>query len=141
MMNKIRRSCKFHDTDVETATGQLDDLIARYERSGLLNDAQYAQANVSRLRRRGMSRRAVMEKLQIKGLSPTQIKTALAEMEGETSDEDPEFTAALALARRKKIGPFRKNPAHDDFKQKDMAALGRAGYSFDVARRVMGFRE
>lgn len=138
LMNKVRRSCKFHETDVEPSIQQVDDLIARYERSGLLNDKQYAEVKVKSLRRRGLSRRAVLEKLQIKGLSPAQIKNALAETEEENSeDEDPEFTAALALARRKKLGPFRKESGRADFMKKDMAALGRAGFSFEIARKVI----
>ena len=142
MMNKIKRSCAFHDTDVQGAVAQLDAIIARYEGNGLLNDALYAQANVQRLRHRGMSRRLVMEKLQQKGLSAAHISAALAEFEAEDNNgEDSEFSAALALARRKKLGPFRAANAREDYAQKDMNALGRAGFSFDIARRVMKFSE
>ena len=52
-------------------------------------------------------------------------------------DFDP-FQNALKLAKKKHIGPFRdKDKA--DFYQKDLAVLARAGFDYEVAKKVMDF--
>ncbi len=110
----------------------VDALVLRYASVGLIDDTVFARARVTSLRRQGHSRQAIFAKLQAKGLSRPQIETALA-----TSDEDntdPELTAALAHARRKKLGPWRKKPQNA---QKELAAMGRAGFSYEVARRAL----
>ncbi|MGB1547388.1 MAG: RecX family transcriptional regulator, partial [Alphaproteobacteria bacterium] len=38
LMNKVRRSARFHGTDVEEGAKLVEDLIQRYRRSGLLDD-------------------------------------------------------------------------------------------------------
>ena len=51
--------------------------------------------------------------------------------------EDPDFTAAARLARKKRLGPFAKTPLTNELRQKQLATLARGGFSFDIARRVM----
>jgi len=45
--------------------------------------------------------------------------------------------AALALIRRRRLGPYRDSATRADFRAKDLAALARAGFSYDLARRVI----
>ena len=138
LMRKVKRSSSFHGTDAEEGAMLVEKLLERYQRSGLLNDNTYARESVLRLRRRGMSRRGLTEKLKLKGLSETQIKAALAEAAGEEPpDTDPELAAATAFARRRKLGPFRRDADRETHRQKDMAALGRAGFGFEIARAVI----
>ena len=50
--------------------------------------------------------------------------------------------AALKLAKKKHIGPFRKDEeARFENRQKDMGTLVRAGFSYDVVQRVVGYEE
>ena len=49
---------------------------------------------------------------------------------------DP-YENALLLAKKKHIGPFRSEALRAEFRQKDMAALARAGFDYDVVQRVM----
>ena len=139
LKRKIERSCKFHAADPAEFYAAADALIERYTSSGLLNDRVYAEAKVSSLRRRGLSRQAIAHKLQAKGLAKSEILAGLEITDAEK--EEPELEAALALARRKKLGPFRPVPATDpDRKKKDMAALARAGFSYDIAAAALNFR-
>lgn len=133
LMRKVMRSCAFHEQAAEDFVPLVDELVARYQSVGLLDDKNFAQARVISLRRQGLSERAIMAKLQQKGLSAAQIEKALDVVDGEK--EDPEFTAALAYAKRKKLGPWRTKTADP---KKELAALGRAGFGFDVARRALG---
>ena len=51
--------------------------------------------------------------------------------------EDPELTAAVTLAKRRRLGPFAAKPPDGEQREKHLAALARAGFSYDVARRVI----
>ena len=59
------------------------------------------------------------------------------------SDEgdDPrsgELKAAMQLVRRRKMGHFRGENVSPDRMRKDLAALARAGFSFDIAQQALG---
>lgn len=151
LMNRVRRSCAFHGTDREEPTQQVEALIARYQKSGLLNDAVYAQGRVSSLRRQGLSQRAILDKLRAKGLPVAEIRAAIARYDAENlpcdadTDADADLSAALTFCRRKKIGPFRPASAArlpaEALQKKDMAALARAGFGFDVAKKALATTE
>lgn len=141
LMRKIDRSCAFHtDQDREECIKLLDTLIARFQDSGLLNDGAYTRGMVESLRRRGLSSRMIHVKLSAKGLGREAIRKALETYEDSTED-DTEFTAALKLARRKKLGPFARAPAPENAAQKSLAVLARAGFSYETARRVLDLQD
>src|SRR5260370_81052 len=52
-----------------------------------------------------------------------------------------ERTAACVLARGRRLGPYGAAGTRREFRQKDLAALARAGFSLDVARRVLAARD
>lgn len=142
MTRKINRSCTFHEVAPEPFYAVLEDMILRYISSGLLNDQGFAEAKTATLRRQGRSRQSILGKLQAKGLSKPHIEAALESADAE-KDGDPELAAAIVLARRKKLGPWRtkplKDPARD--RQKEMAALARAGFSYEIARKALDYSE
>jgi len=43
--------------------------------------------------------------------------------------------------RRRKLGPYRAPEAREARYQKDLGALGRAGFSFDLAKRALASTE
>ena len=141
MMAKVERSARFHGTDREKGVAQVEDIIARFLRSGLLDDEMYARSKAISLHHRGSSSRAIRAKLTSKGVDGPIIHMALAFLEAE--DPDSEFSAAIAFARRRRIGPFRRQrPSGDDtgdpqLHEKELTALRRAGFCFDIARRVV----
>lgn len=144
MTRKIRRSCTFHKTEPEAFLPLVEDLIARYLRAGLLNDKGFAEARVSSLRRKGLSKKAIHAKLQAKGLGTAAIETALGTVDAartvDDEDRSPEMTAALTFARKKRLGPFRKQPTADiKQRQKELAAMGRAGFSYEIARAALEY--
>ena len=101
---------------------------ARMEELGLVNDAAYARrlAQDLRLRRQFPYRRAVQE-LCSRGIAREIAEEAAGEVETD------EVQQALALLRKK-----RYNTSCDaDDRRRIAAALGRAGFSYDVIRRAM----
>ena len=51
--------------------------------------------------------------------------------------ENVEFAAAAVLARKRRLGPYRDEEARKEFYEKDLAALARAGFSYDIAKQVV----
>ena len=48
-----------------------------------------------------------------------------------------EQRAAAALARRRLLGPYRPAEARKDHRLRDLATMARAGFAYDVARKVV----
>ena len=135
LMRKVERSARHHGTDAEQGTGEVDALIARFEAAGLLDDAAYAAAQVDSLRRRGASARAAWARLLAKGLTAEIAEAALADHGA--GSPDAEWAAAVVLARRRRLGPYRVAGDREEMREKDLAALARAGFSYDIARRMV----
>lgn len=135
LMGKVERSARAHGTDRAEGAALVEALIQRYQRSGLLDDKAYAEAKAASLHRRGTSTRAIREKLSLKGVGGDEIAAALESVDEETPG-DTELAAAVALARRRRLGPFRRT-GREEHREKDMAALGRAGFGYQIARKVV----
>ena len=50
---------------------------------------------------------------------------------------DPELHAAIKLARRRRLGPYADPDKRDENRDKHLAAMARAGFSYDMARRII----
>ncbi len=140
LLRRVDKSVKVHGTDPAEGRRLVDELIERYRRSGLVDDAAYAAGKARSLRRRGTSRVIIGRTLRAKGLSAAESDAALKGLTNESGAGDAdgdEFAAAARLAQRKRLGPFRPPSARVELRQRDMAALARAGFSYDVARRVV----
>ena len=140
LVRRVDRSARAHDTDPVLGREMVDKLIARFLSSGLLDDATYAAGKAKSLRRRGASRNVISQKLRAKRVASDQIAGAVGAADADAIEdgEDAELLAAWRLARRKRIGLYRKNTEdRAELRMKDLAALARGGFSYDVARRVI----
>jgi regulatory protein len=135
LRRKVERSARDHGTDREAGLAAVERLIARFAASGLIDDARFAEGRAASLFRRGGSRRTIAAKLGEKGVGGREIAAALASLE-QLADE-PELAAAIVYARRRRLGPFRDAEQRRDRRDKDLAALARAGFSLSIARRVI----
>ena len=84
----------------------------------------------ARLARTGRSRRAIGAHLAAKGVPAETARAALPD------DPEAELDAALAYARRRRIGPFRAAEADADAWRREAAALARAGFARSGTARV-----
>ena len=107
-------------------------IIAELTRLGLLDDEAYARAKAEALRRRGASARGVAATLAAKGL-PREAAAEWLAGEG----PDAELRAAWALARRRRLGPFRPPAERAVRRDRDVAALARAGFEPGAALAVI----
>jgi regulatory protein len=122
------------ETDGEEALRMIDELILRYESSGLVDDRRFASSVASGLRRRGASRRAVEQKLYARRVKASAIASALEAMDRDVDGRDGEVAAARAFVRRRRLGPHRPEADREAHRLKDFSAMARAGFSLDVAR-------
>jgi regulatory protein len=109
----------------------LADAVARFVDASHLDDRRLAVARTIRLRRSGCSTRVIRQKLQAKGIAPALV----AEVTKASADE--ELAAAFVLARKKRVGPYRRAAVDRASRAKELAVLARAGFSFGVAKRVV----
>ena len=135
LLDKVARSARAHGTDAEAGAAAVDALIAEFLGAGLLDDARYAEDRALALFRRGASARAIRGALLAKGVASELIDPALERLGGEAAE--PELAAALAYARRRRLGPYRSPQARAAMREKDLAALGRRGFGYELARRVI----
>lgn len=135
MMRKVDRSCRFHaDQDRAACAAMVDDVIGKFRTLGFLNDDAYVRGMVNSLRRRGTSAAGIKAKLAAKGMAGDAVARALSAHTDDNGTDD--LGAALILARRKKIGPFRP-PSREENRDKELAALARAGFSYDTAAKAL----
>ena len=135
LLDKVARSARAHGTDPQAGAAAVDALIAEFLGAGLLDDARYAEDQALALFRRGASARATRGALLAKGVASELIEPALERLGGEAAE--PELAAALAYARRRRLGPYRSPQARAAMREKDLAALGRRGFGYELARRVI----
>lgn len=136
LRRKVDKRCHLRGEDPSEFQDLIDEVVAKSLRIGLIDDTRYTEARVATLRRRGGSARAIQAKLSAKGVDRSTIAAVL-----EGGEEEDEEKAAHALARRRKLGPYRPGE-RTPYRDKDLASLARAGFRFDVARRIIdGERE
>jgi regulatory protein len=115
------------------AAALIDALVARYCETRLLDDSAYAAARARRDLARGRSLRRIAARLAAKGVGAAAAGAAIdALREGAA---DPELAAAIGFARRRRLGPFRAQPAD---RSRELATFARAGFTQRAAETVLG---
>jgi regulatory protein len=117
----------------------IDALIERYREARLLDDAAYAGGQARRGLARGRSLRQIAAGLQAKGVGAGEAAAALAALR--EGGSDPDLAAAIAFARRRGLGPFRRGETGGDDRNRALAAFARAGFTRQTAARVMAARD
>lgn len=137
MLRKVKKSCLAHaDQSFEDCTVLVDALVEKFKTSGLLNDDLYVRGVVGSLRRKGASKQAILGKLRVKSVTGDLATTKLEECDEEfAGEENGDLKAALIFARRKKLGPYAGTRVEEP--QKTLAKFARAGFSYEIAARVM----
>ncbi len=135
LMMRVERSARAHDTDREEGAKQVEAILDKLTRNGLLNDRSYAETRARSLHRRGASARGIRADLTAKGVASDLIEPALAGLR--ESSSDPETEAAIVYARKRRLGPFRHPDQRQEKRERDMAALGRKGFGYELVRRII----
>lgn len=127
-------------------------LAEQFAELGYIDDAGYARSKEDSLLRRGYGPRRVDQALYAAGIAEADRPDQNAPepnilgggLYGEEEEVDPAdqrqraaLTAAVVLARKKRIGLFAVTPAEPDKRRKQLQAFIRAGHDFGVARHLV----
>jgi regulatory protein len=109
----------------------VDHLVERFADRGFVNDELFARARADSLTRRGYGVRRIETVLRSAGIEGDLIDACRDQVEPSAED------AALAFARRRRLGPFSQYPQDVVQNRKALAAMLRAGHDFDIARKIL----
>ena len=134
------------EDNTAVAAEAVEDIVTRFVEVGYIDDEGFAHGRSRSLTGRGFGPRRVDAALREAGIAED-LRTAAR------PDAQRQRQAALDLARKRGFGPFNRSaPLPEDTKpnfevlaqiraaqEKQLAAMLRAGHSFDIARAVLGF--
>jgi regulatory protein len=122
----LKRKLRERGWDSESAP-DVAGLVARFVEAGYIDDTAYARAKSGGLLRRGYGGRRIDQALGAAGIAAEvreEVRAPLAEQR----------TAALALARKRRFGPFGAPVQDRAAREKQLSAMLRAGHPLDSAR-------
>lgn len=105
-------------------------LVARFVAAGYVDDAAFARSRSSGLLRRGYGQRRIAQALGAAGIGE-EVREAVRPGEAE------QRRAALVMARKRGFGPFGAAPRDRAVREKQLAAMLRAGHRLDSARELV----
>ncbi|HEU0044294.1 RecX family transcriptional regulator [Sphingomonas sp.] len=114
--------------------GEPAEPVAMAERMaelGYIDDLAFAQAKAAALGRRGLGARRVSGALIQARVEEADRDTVAPEVAGRAIE------AALAFARRKRLGPWARVEVDRAGRDKQLAAMLRAGHPLDLSRRIL----
>lgn len=106
-------------------------LAERMASLGYVDDRAFAEARAGAMARRGLGERRVRATLKAAGIGADDTEAVAPGIEAMAVD------AALAFARRRRLGPFATAPADRPLREKQLAAMIRAGHGFALSRRII----
>ena len=125
-------------SDGATSRELVAEIVARLREVGLVDDASFAENRAKRMSSAGRSRRAITAHLAHKGVDAATVRESVPH------DAGAELDAALAFARKRRIGPFASaddapegRDAKREAERKALGAMARAGFDWNVCDRVM----
>lgn len=116
-------------------------LVDRITTLGYVDDRAYATSKLRDLTARGFGLGRVKGALAAAGVARDDVSAVLAPEDGDAPDNP--LVPAIELARRRRFGPFAREgtPGDPARRNRELAAMARAGHGFDVARKVLGARD
>ncbi len=114
--------------------GPAADPVALAERMaglGYVDDRAFAAARAGAMARRGLGARRIDGALRQAGVEEADRDELAPDI------ADGGVAAALAYARRRRIGPWSAGDPDRATREKQVAAMLRAGHAFDLARRIV----
>ena len=134
LMKKIL--IKFKSTKSKKEISDLiDKVLVNLEQNKFLNDELYSDSKSRSLLRRGYSLNKINQSLRMKGIDQKFIKQSIQKIKNK--EIEPDFVSALKLCRRRRIGAIRPNANRELFYKKDMGVLARAGFDYDLSKRIL----
>lgn len=127
---------KFRGSENKKSVSKIiDEIVFNLEKNKLLNDEIYSDSKARIFLRRGYSLNKINKSLRGQGIEENYVKNSLQKIKD--NNIDPDFVSALKLCKKRRIGPMRPEENRQLFFKKDMGIFARAGFSFEVSRKIL----
>ncbi|SEN34240.1 regulatory protein [Sphingomonas gellani] len=103
----------------------------RMAQLGYIDDLAFAEARARGMARRGLGERRVKVTLRAAGIDAEDAATVAPQVEAAAVE------SAMTFARRRRLGPFATQPADRAVREKQLAAMLRAGHGLSLARQIL----
>ncbi|GEM_PF-221281 len=131
-----RRAFRYGNEEIRSEVLlEIEGVLLRLQEMNYLDDERFAVAYCESLRRRGASTQKIKMKMGGRGLCAEHIENALEQFAGD-EELTEEASCALYAKKRRLITRYDLNEPKE--RQKALASLARQGFSFDVAKSVLG---
>ena len=131
LQRRLRRM-KMRREEVPVEANQwIETVIQKVQQASYLDDNRYAENQVRNLIQQGKSESFICAKLALAGIEADKVREILSKMESTEESRAKRFVA------HKKIGFYRPTAFRKQYWEKDLAALARAGFSYDIARAAL----
>lgn len=105
-------------------------LVAKFVAAGFVDDAAFARSRSAGLLRRGYGQRRIAQALGAAGIAED-VRAAVR------AGESEQRRAALAMLRKRRFGPYGAAVTDRAMREKQIAALLRAGHRLDSVRELV----
>jgi regulatory protein len=135
---RVRKAEMAEAAIIDDVKQTIDVIVAKFVDAGVIDDKAFAQTKARSMHRRGTSTRQTRQRLKLAGVDNETLDQAMAGLDQEldTNPRQREWQAAVALARRRRLGPFRQKD-RKELRNRDLAAMARGGFEYDLAKKVI----
>ena len=131
LRRKVLRACHALDEDPDQFDHIIDAVVAKCVRATLVDDRAYSEMKIASLYRKGTSHRKIQSYLAAKGVEREIVEAIL------TQTTSNEANIADRYARRRRLGPYGDPQKRTERRDRDLAAMCRAGHAFEISRQVI----
>ena len=108
----------------------LDTIILKLEKNQLIDDQKYTNSKILSLSRAGKSKNYISNYLIKKGINKIEIQDNLKKFQ--EINNDWQLTSAKLFAKKKRL--LESNLSYE----KKLAKMARAGFSYDICKKIIG---
>ena len=108
----------------------IESIIIKLEKNKFIDDDRYSSTKIISLSNSGRSKNFIFNYLIKKGVSKSQIQNNLNLMQQD--NDNWELNSAKIFAKKKKL--LEKDQSYE----KNLAKMARAGFSYDICKKILG---
>ena len=108
----------------------IESIIIKLEKNKFIDDDRYSSTKILSLSNSGKSKNFIFNYLIKKGVNKTQIQKNLNLMQQD--NDNWELNSAKIFAKKKKL--LEKDQSYE----KNLAKMARAGFSYDICKKILG---
>ena len=135
LKRRLRRA-KMQGIEIPFEASQwVENIVHKMQDLGYIDDKRYMENIIRQLQNNGKSVRFICGKLKQDGIETSLIQSFFEQQQ--MSSDELDVHSAKRLVDKKKLGYHRPKELREQFYQKDLAILSRAGFSYEIACKVL----